>query len=87
MYTHTVHTSTYERSTASAKRTSCYLSSSSSSGSAEEEKKVPTELAEKNPHPRDTDITFDEGPHIYTVYGKHRRVVAGPRRVSFAVSR
>ena len=35
-----------------------------------EEKKVPTELAEKNPHPRDNDITFDEGPHIYTVYGK-----------------
>ena len=35
-----------------------------------EEKKVPTELAEKNPHPRDADITFDEGPHIYTVYGK-----------------
>ena len=27
----------------------------------------PTYLAEKNPHPRDKHITFDEGPHIYTI--------------------
>ena len=29
----------------------------------------PTYLAEKNQHPRDKCITFDEGPHIYTVKG------------------
>ena len=29
----------------------------------------PTYLAEKNPHPRDKCITFDEGPHIYTIDG------------------
>ena len=27
----------------------------------------PTYLAEKNPHPRDANITFEEGPHIYTI--------------------
>jgi hypothetical protein len=26
-------------------------------------------LAEKNPHPRDKRITFEEGPHIYTIDG------------------
>ena len=26
-------------------------------------------LARKNPHPRDSHITFDEGPHIYTIDG------------------
>ena len=26
-------------------------------------------LAKKNPHPRDSHITFDEGPHIYTIDG------------------
>jgi len=30
----------------------------------------PEFLAKKNPHPRDADITFEEGPHLYTVYGK-----------------
>ena len=29
----------------------------------------PTKLALENPHPRDQFITFDEGPHIYTVHG------------------
>ena len=29
----------------------------------------PTYLAEKNPHPRDEQILFDEGPHIYTIDG------------------
>ena len=29
----------------------------------------PTFLANKNPHPRDKDIIFDEGPHIYTIKG------------------
>lgn len=29
----------------------------------------PTYLANKNKHPRDEFITFDEGPHIYTVHG------------------
>ena len=29
----------------------------------------PTYLAEKNQHPRDKCITFDEGPHIYTIDG------------------
>ena len=29
----------------------------------------PTYLAEKNPHERDSHITFDEGPHIYTIDG------------------
>lgn len=29
----------------------------------------PTYLAEKNKHPRDKCITFDEGPHIYTING------------------
>jgi ATP-dependent exoDNAse (exonuclease V) beta subunit len=29
----------------------------------------PTKLALKNPHPRDKFISFDEGPHIYTVHG------------------
>jgi hypothetical protein len=31
---------------------------------------VPTQLATLNVHPRDEFITFDEGPHIYTVHGK-----------------
>jgi ATP-dependent exoDNAse (exonuclease V) beta subunit len=31
---------------------------------------IPTFLAEKNPHPRDQFIEFDEGPHIYTVHGE-----------------
>ena len=30
---------------------------------------APTKLALENPHPRDEFITFDEGPHIYTVHG------------------
>ena len=30
----------------------------------------PTYLAIKNAHPRDKYITFDEGPHIYTVHGE-----------------
>ena len=30
---------------------------------------VPDYLAKLNPHPRDAFITFDEGPHIYTVHG------------------
>ena len=30
---------------------------------------APTFLATKNAHPRDKFITFDEGPHIYTVDG------------------
>lgn len=29
----------------------------------------PDYLAKLNPHPRDEFITFDEGPHIYTVHG------------------
>ena len=29
----------------------------------------PDYLAKLNPHPRDDFITFDEGPHIYTVHG------------------
>ena len=29
----------------------------------------PTYLAKKNAHPRDKHITFDEGPHIYTIKG------------------
>jgi ATP-dependent exoDNAse (exonuclease V) beta subunit len=29
----------------------------------------PTKLALENPHPRDEFISFDEGPHIYTVHG------------------
>jgi len=28
-----------------------------------------TTLAERNVHPRDSDIVFDEGPHIYTISG------------------
>ena len=28
-----------------------------------------TYLSTKNPHPRDKDVIFDEGPHIYTVNG------------------
>ena len=31
---------------------------------------VPTYLALKNAHPRDEFITFDEGPHVYTVHGE-----------------
>ena len=31
---------------------------------------VPTQLSTKNAHPRDKYITFDEGPHIYTVHGE-----------------
>ena len=30
----------------------------------------PTKLAIENAHPRDQYITFDEGPHIYTVHGE-----------------
>ena len=30
---------------------------------------TPTYLALKNAHPRDADISFEEGPHIYTVCG------------------
>ena len=26
-------------------------------------------LEERNVHPRDKEITFDEGPHIYTING------------------
>jgi hypothetical protein len=33
-------------------------------------KPTPTMLAIKNAHPRDQYITFDEGPHIYTVHGE-----------------
>ena len=33
------------------------------------QQKLGTYLAEKNPHPRDSNITFDEGPHIYTING------------------
>jgi hypothetical protein len=33
-------------------------------------KPAPTQLAKINAHPRDAFITFDEGPHIYTVHGK-----------------
>jgi len=29
-----------------------------------------TYLAKKNPHPRDTRIVFDEGPHTYTIQGE-----------------
>lgn len=35
-----------------------------------ESKSPPTFLALKNPHPRDEFITFEEGPHIYTVMGE-----------------
>ena len=31
---------------------------------------IPDFLAKKNAHPRDEFITFDEGPHIYTVHGQ-----------------
>jgi len=31
---------------------------------------APTYLAKKNAHPRDADISFEEGPHIYTVLGE-----------------
>jgi ATP-dependent exoDNAse (exonuclease V) beta subunit len=34
------------------------------------EKKAPTYLAKKNKHPRDKYISFEEGPHIYTVMGE-----------------
>ena len=34
-----------------------------------EEHIPPTYLAKKNPHERDNDISFEEGPHIYTVKG------------------
>ena len=30
----------------------------------------PDKLEKENVHPRDKDIEFDEGPHIYTVKGK-----------------
>ena len=30
---------------------------------------TPTYLSQLHPHPRDKDITFEEGPHIYTVLG------------------
>ena len=33
-------------------------------------KPAPPQLAKINAHPRDAFITFDEGPHIYTVHGK-----------------
>jgi len=33
-------------------------------------KPVPTYLAKLHPHPRDEFISFDEGPHIYTVHGE-----------------
>ena len=33
------------------------------------ENPVPTHLAKLNPHERDKDISFEEGPHIYTVLG------------------
>jgi ATP-dependent exoDNAse (exonuclease V) beta subunit len=35
-----------------------------------ESKSPPTFLALKNPHPRDEFISFEEGPHIYTVMGE-----------------
>ena len=30
----------------------------------------PNLLAKKNAHPRDEFITFEEGPHIYTIHGE-----------------
>ena len=33
-------------------------------------KTPPTYLAQLNAHPRDEFITFDEGPHVYTVHGQ-----------------
>ena len=41
-----------------------------SSNSTPVTKIVPDYLAKKNAHPRDQYIEFDEGPHIYTIYGK-----------------
>lgn len=38
--------------------------------SYETQQHVPDALAKKNAHPRDKDISFEEGPHIYTVLGK-----------------
>jgi len=47
---------------------------SASTAAAKSEEKpapyVPDFLAKKNAHPRDAFITFDEGPHIYTVNGE-----------------
>jgi ATP-dependent exoDNAse (exonuclease V) beta subunit len=34
------------------------------------DKPTPTHLAIQNRHPRDKDISFEEGPHIYTVLGE-----------------
>lgn len=34
------------------------------------EKHIPDYLAKKNAHPRDPNITFEEGPHIYTINGE-----------------
>jgi len=31
---------------------------------------MPDRLSVENPHPRDNDISFDEGPHIYTIKGR-----------------
>ena len=36
-----------------------------------ESKPTPTFLSEKNRHDRDQHITFDEGPHLYTVLGEY----------------
>jgi len=41
----------------------------SSSPSSSSSQPPPTYLAETNPHPRDNKITFEEGPHIYTIEG------------------
>lgn len=34
------------------------------------EKHIPDYLAKKNAHPRDAHISFEEGPHIYTINGE-----------------
>ena len=31
---------------------------------------VPDYLAKRYPHPRDEHISFEEGPHIYTIHGE-----------------
>lgn len=35
-------------------------------------KPIPQTLAKRNPHERDSHISFDEGPHIYTIDGDSR---------------
>ena len=55
--------------TATATSTSTTATSTTATTTTTTANVPPTYLAKKNPHERDSHITFEEGPHIYTIDG------------------